>query len=141
ISTCDVRCRTPDAGAECLDRGVDNYRDALDYAVGKLWQVAPGITGFPQETRFERWVCQDLGGWVSGFWPGMLWLAWLESGEPVFRELAETACRGLAPRRTDTSTHDLGFLFYPSWVAAWRLTGDEFWREGALTAAGSVPHR
>jgi unsaturated chondroitin disaccharide hydrolase len=71
----------------------------------------------------------------------MLWLAWLDSADPVFRELAETACRGLAPRRTDTSTHDLGFLFYPSWVTAWRLTGAEFWRDGALTAAGSVLHR
>jgi unsaturated chondroitin disaccharide hydrolase len=115
-----------------------DHRAALDYAVGKLRAVAPGVTSFPLETQLERWTYLDRGGWVGGFWPGMLWLAHLDTGDAALRELAETACGWLAPRRTDTSTHDLGFLFYPSWVTAWRLTGAPAWRDGALQAAGTV---
>jgi unsaturated chondroitin disaccharide hydrolase len=113
----------------------------LTYAVGKLRKVAPGVQSFPQETRYESWIYIDTGAWVGGFWTGMLWLAWLDSGEAEFRRLAEAAALRLAPRRTDTSTHDLGFLFYPSWVTAWRLTGDPAWRDGAIQAAGSVIQR
>ncbi|WP_410641780.1 hypothetical protein [Amycolatopsis sp. lyj-346] len=48
------------------------------------------------------------------FWPGQLWLAWLHSGEEQFKTLALASAEKLAPRRTDTGTHDLGFLFSPS---------------------------
>jgi unsaturated chondroitin disaccharide hydrolase len=116
-------------------------RDALDYAVGKLRAVAPGVTSFPEQTRFERWTYTDTGGWVGGFWPGLLWLAWLDSGDDEFRRLAEESCDRLAPRRDDTSTHDLGFLFYPSWVTGWRLTGDRRRRDGALRAAATMCRR
>ncbi|MDH6521352.1 hypothetical protein M2163_001660 [Streptomyces sp. SAI-135] len=47
----------------------------------------------------------------------------------------------LAPRRFDTGTHDLGCLFYPSWVTAWRLTGDDTSRTGAVEAAGFLIRR
>lgn len=120
---------------------IDRLRPALDFAVGRLRVVAPQVTSFPTETRFERWAYDSSGGWVGGFWPGTLWLAWLDSGDDAFRTLAEQAALRLAPRRTDTSTHDLGFLFSPSWVTAWRLTGQDSWRSGAIQAAGSLIQR
>jgi unsaturated chondroitin disaccharide hydrolase len=123
-----------------IDYGI-SIRPALDYAVGKLRQMAPEVASFPQETVYERWAYRDDGGWVGGFWPGQLWLAWLDTGEPEFRQWAEAAAGWLAPRQDDTSTHDLGFLFYPSWVMAWRLTGQEPWRDGAVRAAGSLLRR
>jgi len=113
----------------------------MDYAVSTLRAVAPRVSSFPQLTAYERWVYRDHGGWVGGFWPGQLWLAWLYTGEPEFRALAERSAGWLAPRRDDTSTHDLGFLFYPSWVTGWHLTGQPDWRDGALRAAGSMLRR
>jgi unsaturated chondroitin disaccharide hydrolase len=113
-------------------------REALDYAFARLRAVAPTVWSFPQETRFEKWTFLDSGGWVGGFWPGLLWLAHLDTGDPVFLRLAEDACDRLAPRRDDTSTHDLGFLFYPSWVTGYRLTGDRRRRDGALRAATTL---
>jgi unsaturated chondroitin disaccharide hydrolase len=70
-----------------------------------------------------------------------LWLAWLHSGDTQFRTLAEASAAKLAPRRTDTSTHDVGFLFTPSWITAYRLTGDPKWRDGAIDAADSLIQR
>ncbi|MET9760428.1 glycoside hydrolase family 88 protein [Streptomyces sp. NPDC006372] len=116
-------------------------RAAADYAVEKVGAVAPGVTAFPVGTKFEKWVYSQNGGWVGGFWPGTLWMAWLHSGDDTFRAQALASARKLAPRQDDTSTHDLGFLFYPSWVTAWRLTGDEEWRAGALRAADSLSRR
>lgn len=114
---------------------------AADYAVAKVRDVAPRVTGFPVGTRSEKWTYSRTGDWVGGFWPGTLWMAWLHSGDDYFRARAVEWARKLAPRQDDTSTHDLGFLFSPSWVTAWRLTGDEEWRTGALRAADSLSRR
>ncbi|OPF81811.1 glucuronyl hydrolase [Streptomyces antioxidans] len=115
--------------------------ETADYAVAKLRAVAPGVSGFPVGTKFEKWTYSQNGDWVGGFWPGTLWMAWLHSGEERFRTLALASAEKLAPRQSDTGTHDLGFLFYPSWVTAWRLTGDDTWRTGALRAASSLIRR
>ncbi|GAA1296113.1 glucuronyl hydrolase [Streptomyces javensis] len=116
-------------------------RETADYAVAKLRAVAPGVSGFPVGTKFEKWTYSQNGDWVGGFWPGTLWMAWLYSGEERFRTLALASAEKLAPRQHDTGTHDLGFLFYPSWVTAWRLTGADTWRAGALRAASSLIRR
>ncbi|MGW1160325.1 glycoside hydrolase family 88 protein [Streptomyces sp. NPDC002519] len=116
-------------------------RTAADYAVEKLRAVAPGVSAFPIATKFEKWTFSQDGDWIGGFWPGTLWMAYLYSKEDVFRTLALDSARKLAPRRNDTTTHDLGFLFYPSWVTAWRLTGDDTWRAGAVQAAESLIQR
>jgi unsaturated chondroitin disaccharide hydrolase len=116
-------------------------RAAADYAVEKLRAVAPTVTAFPVGTKFEKWTYSLGGDWVGGFWPGTLWMAWLHSKDDDFRTRALDSARKLAPRRFDTGTHDLGFLFYPSWVTAWRLTGDDTWRTGAVEAADSLIRR
>ncbi|WP_330269173.1 glycoside hydrolase family 88 protein [Streptomyces griseorubiginosus] len=116
-------------------------RAAADYAVEKLRAVAPTVTAFPVGTKFEKWTYSQNGDWVGGFWPGTLWMAWLHSEDDDFRTWALASAAKLAPRQYDTGTHDLGFLFYPSWVTAWRLTGDETWRAGALQAADSLTRR
>ena len=116
-------------------------REAADYAVDKLRAVAPTVTAFPVGTKFERWTYSQNGDWVGGFWPGTLWMAWLHSKDDDFRTWALASAAKLAPRQYDTGTHDLGFLFYPSWVTVWRLTGDETWRAGAVQAADSLTRR
>ncbi|MET7608362.1 glycoside hydrolase family 88 protein [Streptomyces avermitilis] len=120
---------------------VRTLRAAADYAVEKIRAVAPGVSAFPVGTKFEKWVYSPNGDWVGGFWPGTLWMAWLYSKDEELRTLALDSARKLAPRQHDTSTHDLGFLFSPSWVTAWRLTGDDTWRAGAVQAANSLIQR
>ncbi|MFF7952500.1 glucuronyl hydrolase [Streptomyces griseorubiginosus] len=121
--------------------GLRTLRAAADYAVEKLRAVAPTVTAFPVGTKFEKWTYSQNGDWVGGFWPGTLWMAWLHSKDDDFRTRALASAAKLAPRQYDTGTHDLGFLFYPSWVTAWRLTGDETWRAGAVQAADSLTRR
>lgn len=83
-------------------------------------------------------------GWTTGFWPGMLWLAYDETDRPVFREAGERHVADFAARvddGVDLTTHDLGFLYTLSCVAAWRLTGSAEARRAALSAADHLMTR
>jgi unsaturated chondroitin disaccharide hydrolase len=66
-------------------------------------------------------------GWTTGFWPGMLWLAYGLTGDPNYRDAGEIQVGRFAERldgRIDIDHHDIGFLYTLSCVAAWRLTNN-----------------
>lgn len=76
--------------------------------------------------------------WTTGFWTGMLWLAYEMTGDSKYRNVAELQLQSFRDRvvnRVDTDTHDLGFLYSLSCVAAYKLTGDEEAKQTALMAA------
>lgn len=80
----------------------------------------------------------DNTEWTSGFWTGMLWLAFEASGETRYRHAAERqveSFRDRIEREIYVDHHDLGFLYSLSCVAAWKLTGSLSGREAALAAA------
>ena len=67
----------------------------------------------------------------------MLWLAYEHTGDPKYRDLAKAHLSSFRERldRGDVHTHDLGFLFTLSCVAAYKLTGSEDAMRSALRAA------
>src|SRR5260370_12850673 len=73
-----------------------------------------------------RWnrECERWTHWCEGFFPGILWLLHKSSGDPQWRELAEQYSRPLEPRRFDRNVHDLGFLFFSTYLRWYHLTGD-----------------
>lgn len=82
--------------------------------------------------------------WTTGFWTGMLWLAYEITGSGKYRNAAETQVESFRQRldnRIDVDTHDLGFLYTLSCVAAYKLTGSESARETALQAADLLMNR
>ncbi|MFP3464293.1 glycoside hydrolase family 88 protein [Leifsonia sp. SIMBA_070] len=83
-------------------------------------------------------------GWTTSFVPGMQWIAWEATGDDEFKEAALRHARDFERRvdeGQDLDTHDLGFLYSLSCVAAWRLTGDEEARRAALAAADHLMTR
>lgn len=100
---------------------------------------------FPAEAAVDgRYPLTENVEWTTSFWTGQLWLAWEMSGDAVFRELAEKHVRSFGARiagRHDTNTHDLGFLYTLSCVAAWRLTGNRDARGFSLLAAEALLER
>jgi unsaturated chondroitin disaccharide hydrolase len=109
--------------------------------VARTRQNLERLDGFPHTTREGRWRTSDHGRWTAGHWVGIIWLAYLWSGDPALREEAYRWSERLEPRKTDTTTHDMGFLFYPSFVRGYRITGDTAFRDAALTAARSLATR
>lgn len=80
----------------------------------------------------------DNYGWTTGFWPGMLWLAYELSGSEIYRHGAERHIQSFASRiehKTDLDTHDIGFLYTLTSVAPWRLAGNTLAKQTALQAA------
>lgn len=76
--------------------------------------------------------------WACGFWPGQIWLAYEHTGDPVFRHAALIQAESFldrAERGIAVDHHDMGFLYTPSCVAAYRLTGSARARRAALLAA------
>jgi unsaturated chondroitin disaccharide hydrolase len=72
--------------------------------------------------------------WTGGFVAGQLWLI----GE---RERAAVVTDLLLPRAAQPTTHDLGFLFWPSAVLGLVATGDDCHRVLGLRAAASLIRR
>ena len=82
--------------------------------------------------------------WTNGFWTGMLWMAYLHTGDEVFKTLALKNTDSFRQRLDDhfvLDHHDIGFLYSPSVVAAYRVTGDEGQRDLAVRAADVLAAR
>jgi unsaturated chondroitin disaccharide hydrolase len=68
----------------------------------------------------------------------MLWLAYEITGKEIYRQTAEAQLASYEKRITagiNTDTHDLGFLYTLSCVAAHKLTGNVLAKQTALKAA------
>ncbi|MDR1800055.1 MAG: glycoside hydrolase family 88 protein [Bifidobacteriaceae bacterium] len=116
---------------------LDAFGDAFpdDCTVAGRYQLRPAGSGQPAGSNL---------GWTTGFRTGLLWLAHEHTGEAMFKAAAGRDVASFARRiagAIDTETHDLGFLYVPSCVAAWRLTGDQRGRAAALAAAQALMGR
>lgn len=72
----------------------------------------------PVYTENGRWHidgAQWAPEWTSGFLAGMIWAIADRTGDAQWRARAEHYCLLFEGRKLDTGTHDLGFLFTPSW--------------------------
>jgi unsaturated chondroitin disaccharide hydrolase len=99
---------------------------------GRFPTVAPGSA---------RWRTSDTSGWLAGFYPGRLWMAYEASGRPVWARRAASRQAPLRVRAADTSTHDLGFLLQTSFGRGERLTGRAAYRAVTVRAAESLASR
>jgi len=76
---------------------------------------------------FERDRLQTIrfSHWVSGFFPGVLWLLYENNGDTLLRHYAELYTDRVEPAKQLTNTHDLGFMLYCSFGQGYRLTGNQ----------------
>jgi unsaturated chondroitin disaccharide hydrolase len=82
--------------------------------------------------------------WTTGFCTGQYWLVYEHTGETAFREAALTQVNSFLRRienRVDVDHHDMGFLYTPSCVAAYMLTGSGIGKRAALLAADNLMAR
>ena len=79
--------------------------------------------------------------WTEGFWLGMLWLAYEATGEEKFKTAALIQVDSFADRiarKVEVDHHDMGFLYSPTCVAAWKLVGSEKGKNAAIAAADQL---
>lgn len=82
--------------------------------------------------------------WTPGFWTGEVWLAYEKTGDEALKQTAEIEVKDFFRRikkREGVNHHDMGFLYCPSCVAAYKLTGSETGKEAAIMAADNLMAR
>lgn len=95
-------------------------------------------------TKHGEYDLMDNSEWTNAFWTGMLWLAYDVTKDEKYRELAEKHVDSFLDRierKFEVEHHDLGFLYIPSCVSAYKLTGNENAKKAALLAADQLMSR
>jgi unsaturated chondroitin disaccharide hydrolase len=113
--------------------------EALAYSVEMIRRNLASLNSFPERAERGRWSLVEDG--AGGALAGLLWLAFLQTGDPKLESAARAWTARLAPRQHDTTTHDLGFLFELSFLLGAKLTGDATLQAPALQAAQTLIRR
>ena len=82
--------------------------------------------------------------WTEGFWTGEVWLAYERCGDERLKKAALCQVESFLNRienHVNVDHHDMGFLYTPSCVAAYKLTGSENGKKAALLAADNLMTR
>jgi unsaturated chondroitin disaccharide hydrolase len=122
---------------QTVDRNLVNFADVYpdDATEQGIYPPRRARKGYPPGSHT---------GWTTGFWPGMLWLAYELTGADKYRAAGEVQVERFADRLTrkiDVDHHDIGFLYSLSCVGAYRLTGSQLAHQTALAAADQLMTR
>lgn len=121
-----------------LDRA--KLEAAAKAATDKLRELAEKYgDSFPETRSIEfKYVCGENKNWETGMYTGCYWLAYQLTGDEFFRECAERQLESFKKRyenKVGMDNHDVGFVYTPSCVAAYKITGNEEAKELAIKAA------
>ncbi|MDE6606232.1 MAG: glycoside hydrolase family 88 protein [Lachnospiraceae bacterium] len=119
---------------------------ALEFCVGQVERNLPEFTDKFQKAYSEGGFYQPTENrdWTTGFWTGEIWLSYeykKEKGEEAAERLknaGEIQIDSFLYRidnKIEVDHHDMGFLYSPSCVAGYKLTGSRKGREAAVKAA------
>lgn len=124
--------------AKCLE--------AMDFAVK---QVKDNLKEFTDS--FKKAYSEDgfyhptpNVNWTTGFWTGQIWLAYEWSMAEELKTAGQIQAKSFLDRidrKVEVDHHDMGFLYTPSCVAAYKLVGDETAKEAAIKAADQLISR
>ncbi len=120
------------------------FQQALDFAAEQARRLLKDHPGYhPMYTVGGRWGLEGetWTHWCEGFFPGILWLLHKHTGDSAWREPAERYSKALEPRRLDRNVHDLGFLFFSTYLRWYRLTGDVALRDVLIDAGRTLALR
>ncbi len=125
----------------------EKLRYALDEAIKKIDYALPQFTDkFPAHNSVNNVYAavENNSGWNCGFWTGILWHAYQLTGDAKYKDVALGQIPGYYSRienKIGVNHHDMGFVYSPSCVAAWKLTGDATARDAAILAAEHLTTR
>ena len=68
----------------------------------------------PRNVQDGKLVTSDIDWWCSGFYPGVLWMVYEQTGDEAFRDLAVKHTLPLAELLNHKTDHDIGFQLMSS---------------------------
>lgn len=125
---------------------IEKAKEAILSAVNILNNNLSEYTKYFKASNSENnfYPKSDNTEWTTGFCTGEYWLAWEITGNNDFRDSALIQVDSFLNRieqHIDVDHHDMGFLYTPSCVAAYKLTGSEVGKKSAILAADNLMSR
>lgn len=87
-----------------------------------------------------RWI-ETPYDWTEGFWPGTCWMLYQQTQDEKWKEAAITAQKLIEHHKDLTNDHDLGFIFNNSYGKAYRITGEEQYKQVLIDASNALVTR
>lgn len=120
----------------------DNFTYADKQLKNMLKDAAGNKFSFPRTTnKSGKMVGTSMYDWTPGFFPGSLWYAFEYGKNAELKAAAVQWTERLEPLKTFTQHHDLGFMMYCSYGNAYRLTGNEAYKNILVQSARSLSTR
>lgn len=131
-----------------VEETIGKIRKKMDWLYEKSGNKIPYTTvdgEHDDKSSTEKTYPMDDGisWWTNGFWGGMLWLMYQETGEEKYAVTARISEEKLDQCFMDFYGlhHDVGFMYLPTAVADYRLTGSQESRKRGLHAANLLAGR
>ncbi len=134
---------------EWVGEALEKVREKMQWVSEKNRDKIPYTTGAggsydDRSDESRSWGMDNgLNWWTNGFWGGIMWLLYQDTGEEKYREIA-----GISERKLEKCFdqyyglhHDVGFMYLPTAVADYRLTGNEEGRRIGMHAANLLAGR
>ncbi|MBA4493314.1 glycoside hydrolase family 88 protein [Paenactinomyces guangxiensis] len=100
-------------------------------------------SNFPHASVEGKYVFEAPHWWTAGFWPGLLWLVYRESGDENLKLIAEQCEDRLDQVLTnyDQLDHDMGFMWTLTSITRYKLLHADNSKRRALLAANLLAGR
>ena len=124
---------------EKIEEAIETAIKKIDHNMSRLGERFPS----PSTINHSYATIENIE-WTTGFWTGMLWLAYEYTQDEKYKKLADTHVSNFLNRieeNIEVDHHDLGFLYSISCVASYKLTGNLEGRKAAILAADKLMSR
>ncbi len=108
-------------------------------------QLSNQLKAVPEATEYPRTIGKDgklkvtrKNDWTEGFYPGCLWYVYEYTNKEDWKKAAIKWTESREPQKKMTNHHDIGFLMYCSFGNAYRLTGNEAYKDVLVESARSL---
>ncbi|WP_186758737.1 glycoside hydrolase family 88 protein [Echinicola salinicaeni] len=148
FSSCGTKSSNQQQNQEAdLIRSIDTnfIKNNIDFSVKQYQHLS---TLVPEDKlprtynkKEDKLIPSGTAWWTSGFYPGTLLYLFEMSGDSSMLKLAEQKLKILEKEKDNKGTHDLGFMLYCSYGNAYRITGNEQYKDIMLEGAESLATR
>ena len=136
--TCQSKKEKRSVNSDFLTRSIQVSCTQLENALSKYTDVSK----FPRSSNPDGSpILVEGRNWVSGFFPGNLWMLYQLQGDEKWKEAATKWTEALEEQQYNTGTHDVGFIINCSYGNGYKLTRDEKYIPIIIQSARSLMTR
>lgn len=141
-NVCNVKINNPAEFTEgkmlndkILNEALENALKKIDFLHSTIGENFAKSNSKNNVYSYDDYTGND---WNLGFTTGLYWLAYEATGDDKYKDWALAQIPGLYKKideKINVNHHDMGFLYIPSCVAAYKLSGCRQGKEAAIKAA------